>query len=125
MPGPVVAVKAVQTGRRFSQGPVPGHRHGAAALEERLKALGVPYTRRELDLRLDQPLRSVADGVAFFRLYSRDPDPAALTEDFVRSRLVAQDDPAYPYRLPAERRAAVIAFDVQDLPPVIERSLEP
>ena len=123
--GRVVAVKAVQTGRRFSQGPVPGHRHGAAALEERLKALGVPYTRRELDLRLDQPLRSVADGVAFFRLYSRDPDPAALTEDFVRSRLVAQDDPAYPYRLPAERRAAVIAFDVQDLPPEIERSLEP
>ena len=123
--GRVVAVKAVQTGRRFSQGPVPGHRHGAAALEERLKALGVPYTRRELDLRLDQPLRSVADGVAFFRLYSRDPDPAALTEDFVRARLVAQDDPEYPYRLPAERRAAVIAFDVQDLPPVIERSLEP
>ena len=52
----------------------------------------------------------------FFRLYSRDADPAAITEDFVRARLEPQEDPDYPFRLPVERKVIVLTFDAKDIP---------
>ena len=122
--GTVVAVKPAWTRHRFSRSAGTDRRHGAGALEDLLTAGGIPYTRRELDLRLDQPLRSVDDGVRFFRLYSRDADPAAITEDFVRARLEPLDDPDYPYRLPVERQVSVLSFDAKDIPSETERSLE-
>ena len=114
--GTVVAVKPAWTRHRFSRSAGTDRRHGAGALEDLLTAGGIPYTRRELDLRLDQPLRSVDDGVRFFRLYSRDADPAAITEDFVRARLEPQEDPDYPFRLPVERKVVVLTFDAKDIP---------
>ena len=82
-----MAVKPTRSRHRFSRGQVPDHRQVSAALEDRLAALGVPFARRDLTLRLDQPLKSVDDGLRFFRLYSRDADPREITGDFVRARL--------------------------------------
>ena len=123
--GRVVAVKPTRSRHRFSRGKVPDHRQVSAALEDRLAALGIPFARRDLTLRLDQPLKSVDDGLRFFRLYSRDADPREITEDFVRARLEPLDDPDYPYRLPVERQVSVLSFDAKDIPPETERSLEP
>ena len=122
--GKVVVVKPTQSRHRFSRGQVPDHRQVSAALEDRLAALGIPFGRRDLTLHLDQPLKSVEDGIRFFRLYSRDADPQEINEDFVRSRLESQDDPDYPYRLPVERQVSVLSFDVKDIPSETERSLE-
>ena len=122
--GRVVVVKPTRSRHRFSRGQVPDHRQVSAALEDRLAALGVPFGRRELTLRLDQPLKSVDDGLRFFRLYSRDADPREITGDFVRARLEPLDDPDYPYRLPVERQVSVLSFDAKDIPPETERSLE-
>ena len=119
-----MVVKPTQSRHRFSRGQVPDHRQVSAALEDRLAALGIPFGRRDLTLRLDQPLKSVEDGIRFFRLYSRDADPQEINEDFVRSRLESQDDPDYPYRLPVERQVSVLSFDVKDIPSETERSLE-
>ena len=120
-----MVVKPVWTHHRFSREIIPDRRHGGAELERRLRELGVPFTRRELALRLDQPLKSVEDGLRFFRLYSKDTDPADITEDFVRTRLEPQDDPRYPYRLPVDRTVAILIFDAKDIPPETERSLDP
>ena len=122
--GREVVGKPTRSRHRCSRGQVPAHRQVSAALEDRLAALGVPFGRRELTLRLDQPLKSVDDGLRFFRLYSRDADPREITEDFVRARLEPLDDPDYPYRLPVERQVSVLSFDAKDIPPETERSLE-
>ena len=123
--GKVVVVKPVWTHHRFSREKIPDRRHGGAELERRLTELSIPFTRRELALRLDQPLKSVEDGLRFFRLYSKDTDPGDITEDFVRARLEPQDAPQYPYRLPVDRTVSVLIFDAKDIPPETERSLEP
>ena len=122
--GRVVVVKPTQSRHRFSRGQVPDHRQLSAVLEDRLTALGVPFDRRALTLRLDQPLHSLEDGLRFFRLYSRDADPRDITEDFVRAQLEPWDDPEYPYRLPVERHVTVLSFDAGDIPQKTERSLE-
>ena len=122
--GRIVVVKPAWTHHRFSREQIPDRRHDGALLEQRLTDLGIAHDRRELALRLDQPLKSVEDGLRFFQLYSQDSDPACLTEDFVRTRLEPQDDPEYPYRLPVDRRVTVLSFDTKDIPQETERSLE-
>ena len=77
-----------------------------------LDRLGVPYETETFEVDMGQPLRSLADGVRFFRLY----DPLGdMTEREVLSRLTETGDDAFPYYLPAVRPVGMICISSDDL----------
>ena len=85
--GTVFVFKKNYTSHRFSVGEHPAgwdsFRAGADWLTER----GVPFEAETLEPEMGQPFRSMEEARQFFRLYSRDADKAAITDEFLRGRL--------------------------------------
>ncbi|MBE5799729.1 MAG: class I SAM-dependent methyltransferase [Clostridiales bacterium] len=100
---------------RFSVGSHPvrysGYRDARAALD----AMHVPYDAEECALDMGQPFENLEEARCFFALYSRD-DPALITDEFLKSKLVNLPRRDYPLYLPHMRRAGMIHFRVQDVP---------
>ena len=77
------------------------------------------------DLRLlPGPLIAAADrqalidqdeAVRFFRIYSRDETPGAITPEAVLPRLRRTEDVQYPYYLPQTKRLGILTIRMEDL----------
>ena len=91
---------------------------GFGALRAELDKLGVPYRVVETEVDMGQPFRSVEDAVLFFHIYSRDDDPATITEDTVKPRLVPRDNAEFPWYLPVLERVGILFLDAADVPPL-------
>ena len=112
--GDVFYISRAYDKHRFSVGDYPvtyrGYRQACALLDE----MGVPYRCAEFALNMGQPFESLEEARRFFELYSRD-DPALITDEFLKSRLVWVQDAQYPLYLPHMRRAGMVHFHVKDI----------
>lgn len=114
--GTVFVFKKNYTSHRFSVGEHPAgwdsFRAGADWLTER----GVPFEAETLEPEMGQPFRSMEEARQFFRLYSRDADKAAITDEFLRGRLAETGREDFPLYLPHKRQIGYLQFSSEDLP---------
>lgn len=113
--GTVFVFKKNYTSHRFSVGEYPAgwdsFRAGADWLTER----GVPFEAETLEPEMGQPFRSMEEARQFFRLYSRDADKAAITDEFLRGRLAETGREDFPLYLPHKRQVGYLQFESKDL----------
>lgn len=113
--GTVFVFKKNYTSHRFSVGEHPAgwdsFRAGADWLTER----GVPFEAETLEPEMGQPFRSMEEARQFFRLYSRDADKAAITDEFLRGRLAETGREDFPLYLPHQRQVGYLQFESKDL----------
>ena len=113
--GTVFVFKKNYTSHRLSVGEHPAgwdsFRAGADWLTER----GVPFEAETLEPEMGQPFRSMEEARQFFRLYSRDADKAAITDEFLRGRLAETGREDFPLYLPHKRQVGYLQFESKDL----------
>lgn len=114
--GTVMVVQKDTAFHRFSVGKVKQHRPTFTQFVEDMNAAGVPFQSKRFVADLSQPLRSIEEGLLFFRTYSKDADPNTVTEEYVRSRLVETQDPQFPYLLPVKTEMGLLTFHTDDIP---------
>lgn len=102
---------------RFSVGIHPVRYSGYRQAREMLDCLRIPYEAAEFALDMGQPFADLDEARRFYLLYSRD-NPGLITDEFLKSRLVIQKDPAYPLYLPHMRKAGMLRFSAEDIPPM-------
>ena len=111
----VIIIKKNYALHRFSltEQPIRGGTTSVAC--EALRRMGVPFEFDARELEHGQPFLSLDDAVRFFRIYSRDGDPGALTPEAVLPRLRRTDDAQYPYYLPQTKRLGILTIRMEDL----------
>lgn len=102
---------------RFSVGSHPVRYSGYRQARELLDRLGIPYEAAEFEMDMGQPFADLEEARRFYLLYSRD-DPDMITDEFLKSRLVAVEDDEYPLYLPHMRKAGMLRFSAEDLLPM-------
>ena len=102
--------------RSYGQTPPYGSLTAESSAPFGLPARSVPAASERFTLEFGQPLRSEADAVRFFRLYSRDERPEDIAFADIAPRLLRRDDPAFPLYLPERKRLGLIVFDAADIP---------
>ena len=85
-----------------------------------LAKLGIPFEAEEQSLELGQPLASLEEARQFFTLYSRDKAPSVFTDAYLKSRLVPEHIPDFPWYLPQEKKVGLIRLHTRDIPENIE-----
>ena len=100
---------------RFSLTEQPIRGETAPAACEALRKLGVPFEFDARELEHGQPFASLDDAARFFRIYSRDEDPGAITPEAVLPRLRRTNDARYPYYLPQIKRLGILTIRMEDL----------
>ena len=111
----VIIIKKNYALHRFSLTEQPIRGETASAACEALHRMGVPFEFDVRELEHGQPFLSLYDAVRFFRIYSRDGDPGALTPEAVLPRLRRTDDAQYPYYLPQTKRLGILTIRMEDL----------
>lgn len=114
--GRVIVIKKNWAHHRFTVAKVPLKHTKLYDLQRDLGALAIPYRSEEHVLEFGQPLRSEADAVRFFQVYSRDEHPENITFSDIAPRLVRTDDPTFPLYLPEQKRIGVVSFEAKDIP---------
>jgi len=89
-----------------------------------LERLGIGYQADTCAIELGQPLRSEADAVRFFRLYSHDPDPEAITFQHILPLLQAGNREEFPYYLPARKKLGILTLDARQIPEAFPANME-
>ena len=84
-------------------------------IRETLRKLGVPFEFDAQELEHGQPFASLDEAVRFFRIYSRDETPDAITPEAVLPRLLRTDNAQYPYYLPQTKRLGILTIRMEDL----------
>lgn len=102
---------------RFSACQHPVALKGFTGTCQLLTELGIPFTQEKCALDFGQPLRSREEARRFFLRHSVD-DPAAITDAFLDSRLVATQDDKFPLYMPHTRRLGLIRLRSADIPPL-------
>ena len=80
-----------------------------------LRAMGIPFTFDTQELEHGQPFASLDEAVQFFRIYSKDEAPGAVTPEAVLPRLQKTGDDAFPYYLPQIKRLGILTIKMEDL----------
>lgn len=101
---------------RFSVGKHKTGSYGYENTREVLIQKGVPYKEEIMSLEFGQPFRNMEDVRTFFEAYSQDEDKSAITDEFLRSKVVPNDHPEFPWYMPHQRNLALLRFDVKDIP---------
>lgn len=112
----VFIVKRNYASHRFSVGRHPLPRDNFESACACLDAKGIPYESRTLSLEHGQPFRSTEDARRFFALYSKDSDPAQVTDVFLADRLTETGNAEFPYYLPQKKELGLIRLGAAFLP---------
>ncbi len=72
---------------------------------------GISYTEEFFTLQNGQPLHSLTDAVAFFKMYDR--KGAEITEETARAALIPDPKGEYEWYYPMESRFRLIAFEMK------------
>ena len=118
--GRVIVIKKNWTHHRFTLEKKTLLHSMLPEMERFLAERRIPFKSETLTAEFGQPLRSEADAVRFFRLYSRDAHPETITFADVAPRLERRDDPVFPLYLPEQKRLGIIAFDTGSIPDEIK-----
>lgn len=111
----LVVIKKNYALHRFSLTDRPLHGETAPAACEALRAMGVPFTFDAQELEHGQPLGSLEEAAQFFRIYSRDEAPEAITPEAVLPRLQKTQDTEFPYYLPQRKKLGILTIDMEAL----------
>ena len=111
----LVIIKKNYELHRFSLTAQPIRGETAPAACEALRAMGVPFTFDAQELEHGQPFASPDEAVQFFRIYSKDEAPGAVTPEAVLPRLQKTGDDAFPYYLPQIKRLGILTIKMEDL----------
>ena len=111
----VIIIKKNYDLHRFSLTEQPIRGETASAVCETLRKLGVPFEFDAQELEHGQPFASLDEAVRFFRIYSRDETPGAITPEAVLPRLLRTDNAQYPYYLPQTKRLGILTIRMEDL----------
>lgn len=114
--GTVFIITRNYTTHRFSVGVHSTGKYGYHSASRVLKDLGIPFEETFLDLEFGQPFRSLEDARKFFEMYSKDEEKSAITDEFLRSKVVEQSHELYPLYMPHRRNMAIIRFDTKYIP---------
>ena len=113
--GTVLAVMRSDSCHRFSAGRPVMRCGGYTRGRETLRALGIPFQAREMELPMGQPFRSLADARRFFELYRRDGDDTPITDEFLHQRLTATGREDFPLYLPQNRRFGLLRWESREI----------
>ena len=111
--GTVFAFKKNYVNHRFSVGEHPVGDDSFPRAIEWLEERHIPYTSETLALEMGQPLRSLDDARRFFRLYNHGDD-TALTDTFLRERLLETGCTDFPLYLPQVRQVGCLRIAAAD-----------
>ena len=111
----LVIIKKNYELHRFSLTAQPIRGETAPAACEALRAMGVPFRFDARELEHGQPFASLDEAVQFFRIYSKDEAPGAVTPEAVLPRLQKTGDDAFPYYLPQIKRLGILTIKMEDL----------
>lgn len=100
---------------RFSVGTHNTGSYGYKSTREVLKEKGIPFEYQTFELEFGQPFRSMEDARLFFELYSNDEDKGAITEEFLRSKVIQTGDETFPLYMPHRRKLALVRFQAEDI----------
>ena len=114
--GKVFIITRNYTTHRFSVGKHATGSYGYLTASRKLTELNIPYTEELFSLEFGQPLRNLEDARRFYEIYSKDEDKTVITDEFLRSKVVDNDDAIFPLYLPHRRNLALLTFDTADLP---------
>ena len=116
--GKVFVITKNDAAHRFSVGSyaLEGNHYQTAC--RYLRERGIPFESRTLKLELGQPFRNREDARRFFQLYSRDEDKSAITDNFLRKKLVETENDSFPYYLPHARKLGFIQLDAGNIPTI-------
>lgn len=118
--GTVFIITRTYTSHRFSVGEHPTSSYGYKGSRALLQELKIPYTEEILALEFGQPFRSLEDARWFFDIYSHDEDKSAITDAFLRGRVVETGREDFPIYMPHQRNLAILKFAASDIPENIE-----
>lgn len=118
--GTVFIITRNYTTHRFSVGSHPTGSYGYRRSNEVLRSLGVPFEETTFDLEFGQPFRCWEDARKFYEIYSHDEDKSAITEEFLRSKVVETGREDFPLYMPHRRNLAILKFETSDIPETIE-----
>lgn len=113
--GPVVVIKKNYCTHRFSVGEHPTGPDGYTRMANLLTGRGIPFEGKQAELEFGQPFRNFSDVHAFFTCYSRDEDPAVLTDEFLHSKVIESGNAEFPLYMPHRRQLGIIHFDSGDI----------
>ena len=116
--GKIIIIKKNWPCHAFSLTHPPRHGRSLGQICDLLDQYQIPYLAESCAIELGQPLRSLADAVRFFRLYSHDPNPEAITPAQVLPLLTAGGSEEFPYYLPASKKIGILVLDVRQIPDV-------
>lgn len=111
----LVIIKKNYELHRFSLTAQPIRGETAPAACEALRAMGIPFTFDARELEHGQPFASLDEAVQFFRIYSKDEAPGAVTPEAVLPRLQKTGDDAFPYYLPQIKRLGILTIKMENL----------
>ena len=113
--GDVFIITRNYTTHRFSVGSHKTGSYGYKTASETLIALGIPFEEQIFSLEFGQPFRNLEDARTFYEIYSKDEDKSAITEEFLRSKVVETGREDFPLYMPHRRNLALLKFDSNDL----------
>ena len=113
--GTVIAIKKNYNTHRFSVGSYPSGPDGYTRMQAILMERKIPFRNQPVSLEFGQPFRCFEDIRKFYLCYSRDEDPAVLTDEFLRSRVIETGNPVFPFYMPHLRRLGIISFEAENI----------
>lgn len=113
--GNVFIITRNYTTHRFSVGSHKTGSYGYKSASETLTAQGIAYEERIFELEFGQPFRTFSDARRFFEIYSKDKDKTAITDEFLRSKVVETGREDFPLYMPHRRSLALLKFDAKDI----------
>lgn len=100
---------------RFSVGSHKTGSYGYKSAWEVLTEKGIPFEEQTFALEFGQPFKTMKDVRRFFEIYSNDEDKSAITDEFLRSKVVETGEEDFPIYMPHRRSMALLRFDVKDI----------
>ena len=113
--GTVLVIQKDARYHRLSAGKLRNQKANFQLMEEEFAAMGIPFQSKRVTVQMGQPLRSIEDGVRFFKLYDKSEDDSHITAAYAAERLVPQDDMQFPYYYPMETTMGFLSFHVEDI----------
>lgn len=113
--GDVYIITRNYTTHRFSVGEHATGSYGYRRSNDVLTELGIPFEQRIFALEFGQPFRSFEDARCFYEIYSNDEDKSAITDDFLRSKVIETGREDFPLYMPHLRSLAIIKFKTSDI----------
>lgn len=117
--GRAVILKKNWQEHRFTLGHKRMEHETFPIMQEKLHQYGIPFRAEHFTLEMGQPLRSVEDAVRFFHTYSKDDDPAAITQEEIIALLKKTGSEEFPYYLPQPKPIGYLVLETGAIPDTI------